>query len=164
MHHDSDILYGNKKLNFTYFTEYDGHSFYSCYFDFSDQNNRQPYFFQISKVIDILSNKTPILIEHEQILANAVKKIILNKEYENCNVNVEYPPILVENTICSFLEKPYILLDGAHRLAKMKVEGKVKKSLFLVLSRDDFLQGLTLSPFEEDLELEQVFWYRNVVD
>ena len=97
----------------------------------------------LRELIPILQSREPILLPHNQIAywwmqSPTVKK--RSKRYDKCDISV--PGIVAEGVKNPF-NLPFRMVDGSHRMAKMKLETQIKESYFYVITENEFYEHLT---------------------
>jgi len=98
---------------------------------------------QLKKVAPLLENRKPITVNHTEICWKFEKNPTLRRDtswdrYKNANVMI--PGIIVEGPNPCNLK--YRLVDGNHRLSKLKLETNFTKSQFYVLTLKEFYSFL----------------------
>lgn len=98
---------------------------------------------QLKKITPLLENRKPIIVDHKEICWKFEKNPAIRRDtswdrYKNANVMV--PGILVEGPNPCNLK--YRLVDGNHRMCKLKLETNFTKSQFYILTLEEFYSFL----------------------
>ena len=131
------LLTGNHLLNICSFTNLD--------WRVSDKVE----IIRIDRLAPIIKELEPVLVHHDEIswkyMADPKEKKRRSKvRYYHANVMI--PGILAEVPNPHNLK--YRLIDGAHRMCKLKLETNFTKSMFYIISAEDFYNLLEDLPAE----------------
>jgi hypothetical protein len=95
----------------------------------------------IQNIWHLLTNRDPLLISHCDIAwkgMNYPEQKISNRYY-SCDIS--FPGIVAEDILNPY-NKPYRLIDGSHRMARMTLETDIRESFFYVITADEFYDHL----------------------
>jgi len=138
------LLKGNHLLNICNYTKW----------DWRVSNKNQ--IIRINKLAPIIEKLEPVLIHHDEIcwkyMADPEQRKLESKVRYN-NANVMIPGILAE--VPNPCNLKYRMIDGGHRMCKLKLETNFTKSMFYIIDAKDFYNLL------EDLptEMEKYVYY-----
>lgn len=94
-------------------------------------------YLSIADLTSIIQSREPTLIQHNKIgwknMDNPSDKID-ERYYE---ADIMYPGIVAIDVINPY-NKPYRMVDGSHRMAKMKLETEFNASFFYVITPHEF--------------------------
>lgn len=95
----------------------------------------------IPNLISILEKREPVYLYHEDIawwcMNNPREKI--DQRYHDCDIS--FPGIVAEG-VCNPYNKRYRMVDGSHRMTKMKLETDLEASFFYVITPQEFFSLL----------------------
>jgi len=95
----------------------------------------------INEIFDIVKDRNTIIIPHDEIawwyMDDPLKKV--DERYYQ--VDIMYPGIVAEGVKNPYGKK-YRMIDGSHRMAKMKLETKYNASFFYVITKEEFYKYL----------------------
>ena len=96
---------------------------------------------KLRKLRRFLRERDPELLFHGDIAWKCMDNPSDKQDarYKNCDIRV--PGIVVCGAVNPF-SKPYRMIDGSHRMARMALETGIDASSFYVLSNDEFLKLL----------------------
>jgi hypothetical protein len=92
-------------------------------------------------LIPLLETRKTIAIDHKDIAwwCMDTPEIKIDSRYYACDIM--FPGIVADGIINPF-DKRYRMVDGSHRMAKMKLETKYTKSYFFVITKEEFYSVL----------------------
>jgi|SRR6056300_148983 len=98
-------------------------------------------YIKLKDLIPLLQTKTPQDIDHSKIAWKCMDAPHLKIDERFSQCDIEVPGILAEGVINPF-NKPYRMIDGSHRMAKMILNTWISKSHFYILTPQEFYSVL----------------------
>ena len=114
-------------------------------------NINEYHYIEVVDLLPLLASREPITLPHEQICWRGQDDNFLcikkqTKKYEDCDISF---PGLVAESVPNPKDLPYRMIDGCHRMAKMKWEHpEITESPFLVISYAEFMANLRKTVLE----------------
>lgn len=104
-------------------------------------------FIQLEDLRHIFYNREPQLVYHDQIAWHGMKDPSSKADHRYQDADIMVPGILAEG-VPNPHDKKYRMVDGSHRMAKMKLETRYEASFFYIISKDEFYEVLRF--YDED--------------
>jgi hypothetical protein len=102
-------------------------------------------YIQLDELLPIIKERNPVLISHSEIGWKAMnhpsEKIHGDGGLRYLNADIDCPCILAEG-VYNPAGKKYRMVDGSHRITKMKMETNRTESYFYVLTNEEFYSYL----------------------
>ena len=96
---------------------------------------------RLSRLSCLLELREPIVIDHQDIAWKCMENPPLKVDARYARCNPGHPGILVRGAVNPH-GKPFRMIDGSHRMARMTLESGIECSPFYVLSHGEFLEFL----------------------